>query len=258
MIHARGLYHHYGIRPVLKDVTLRIAGGDLVALMGPNGMGKSTLLGCLAGTLTPQKGTIEVDGMTRRRSEREEWEIRKRVAYLPDHPWLPMGQTGREFILAVGRLYGIVGDRLIEHAQRLLDLFDLQGVGDSPIRTYSNGQKKKAALCSALVAEAPVLLLDEPFTGGLDPSAVVALKHVLEHLASRDDVTIVMATQLAEIAETVAHRVGLLRDGELVAYETVEELCRKDGRSVRLEQAIEERIHPRTLERIDAYFKDFG
>ena len=105
----------------------------------------------------------------RRGSEEEELAIRKMTVYLPDQPWLPGNPTGREFLLAVGRLYEVEQDRLIEHVDQLLDLFDLTEKGDSPIRSYSAGQKKKIALCSALVAEVPILLLDEPFSGGLDP-----------------------------------------------------------------------------------------
>jgi len=253
LIRALDISHHYGIRPVLKRLTLEVKTGELVAVMGPNGMGKSTLLGVLAGTLAPQRGTVEIDGLRRRASEAVEWEIRKRVVYLPDHPWLPMGQTGREYLLAVGGLYGIEGEILIDHAERLLVLFDLQTVGDSPIRTYSNGQKKKIAIAGALVSEAPVMLLDEPFTGGLDPSAVVALKRVLERLAQRGSVTIVWATQLADIAEILAQRVAVLRGGELIDYDTVQAL-RDKTQCERLEEALETLIHPRTLERIDAYF----
>lgn len=254
MIRLENITQHYGVRPVLKNVDFEVPSGDLVALMGPNGMGKSTLMSAAAGLLTPQRGEVFIDGIRRRDNADSEWEIRKRVVYLPDHPWLPMGQTGREFLLAVGELYGIDGALLIDHVQRLLVLFDLINVGDSPIRTYSNGQKKKTAICSALVSECPIMLLDEPFTGGLDPSAVVALKHVLQRLAEREDVTILLATQLADIAEQLAHRVAVIHEGRIIAYDTVASIMKQYGPSERLEEALELIVHPRTIERIDAYF----
>lgn len=139
MISLVGVTQHYGIRPVLKNVDLKISAGKLTAVVGPNGMGKTTLLGVIAGTLVPQHGRVEIDGLRRRGSEEEELAIRRRVVYLPDHPWLPRERTGREFLLAVGALYEVAPERLIDHVERLLALFQLQREGDWPIRSYSNG-----------------------------------------------------------------------------------------------------------------------
>src|SRR5947209_2253155 len=147
MIELVEVTQHYGVRPVLKGVSLTVRKGELVVVLGPNGMGKSTLLGVMGGVLTPQAGRILIDGMMRRGSVDEELEIRRRAVYLPDRPWLPGNRTGREFLLGVGRLYDIPEDRLIEHVPRLLELFELGDKADSPIRGYSAGQQKKVALC---------------------------------------------------------------------------------------------------------------
>jgi len=148
---------HYGVRPVLRGISLRIEQGEVVTILGPNGMGKSTLLGVMAGVLSPQRGSVFINGLRRRGSEEEELEIRKRSVYLPDQPWLPANRTAREFLLAVGRLYDVEQERLMDHADQLLELFDLADKGDSPIRSYSAGQKKKIAVCSALVAGADLV-----------------------------------------------------------------------------------------------------
>ena len=84
------------------------------------------------------------------------------------------GARAREFLLSVGELYDIDAERRMEHVERLIDLFDLAKQGDWAISSYSSGQKKKISLASALVTEAPLLLLDEPFSGGLDPSGLFA------------------------------------------------------------------------------------
>ena len=86
MISVVGVTQHYGVRPVLCDIELKIPAGKLTAIVGPNGMGKTTLLGVIAGTLYPQKGYVEIDGLRRHRSEEEELAIRHRAVYLPDHP----------------------------------------------------------------------------------------------------------------------------------------------------------------------------
>ena len=113
MITASNLLHHYSYRPVLEDISFEIPAGELVAVMGPNGTGKSTILGLVAGTLFPLDGTIEIDGVRRRSSERAELEIRKKMAYLPDHPWLPSDATGHEFLASTAELYSIDPRRII-------------------------------------------------------------------------------------------------------------------------------------------------
>jgi ABC-type transport system involved in cytochrome c biogenesis ATPase subunit len=151
MITLVDVVQHYDVRPVLRDINLAIPAGQLVAIVGPNGMGKSTLLRVMAGTLAPQRGYVEIDGLRRRGSVETEIAIRRRVCFLPDHPWLAKRLTGREFLSAVGALYEIDSIRLLGHIDRLLTLFDLEAEGDWPISSYSNGQQKKIALAGALV-----------------------------------------------------------------------------------------------------------
>ena len=258
MLKVVNVTQHYGVRPVLRDVSLEVEPGELLALMGPNGVGKSTLMGAMAGTLSPQKGYVEIDGMRRRSTPEAELAIRRKVVYMPDHPWLPMMETGREFLLAVGRLYEVDDDRLMDHIERLLLLFDLTKQADSPIRSYSNGQQKKIAVGAALVTDAPLLLLDEPFTGGLDPRALLALKKVMQRLAERDDVTVVMGTPVPELVEGLADRVGVMRDGQIVALDTPDGLRRLTGCDGPLQDVLERLISPKTLENIEHYFEGDG
>jgi ABC-2 type transport system ATP-binding protein len=258
MIHVVGVTQHYGVRPVLRRIELEIRSGELVAIVGPNGMGKSTLLNVMAGVLSPQKWWVEIDGVRRRSSVENELEIRRRIAYLPDHPWLPKNRTGREFLLAVGRLYDIDDDRLLDHVERLLEVFELAKEGDWPIRSYSNGQQKKIAICSALVTDASILLLDEPFSGGLDPSGIVALKIILRRLADRNDRTIVMTTPVPELLEELAERIIVLREGEVVAFDTAEGLRRLSQCSGPLDEVLQRLIHPRTLDNLERYFEGNG
>jgi ABC-2 type transport system ATP-binding protein len=253
MINVVNVWHHYGIKPILKDVSLKVEPGELVAVMGPNGMGKSTLLGLVAGALWPIKGYIEIDGHRRRNSVEEEIEIRKRVVYLPDNPYLPLFHTGREFLLAVGRLYDVEEERLMEHAEQLLKLFDLQENADAPIRSYSAGQRKKISICSALVTEAPILILDEPFSGGLDSSALLALSQVLKRLADRKDVTVVMAVPVPELVESLAHKIAIIAHGEILAYDTADGLRKVAGCTGGLPEVLEALIHPDVFKNIESY-----
>jgi len=253
MIRIVDVWHHYGIRPVLKNVSLEIKTGELVAVMGPNGMGKSTLLALMAGLLWPLKGCVEIDGLRRRSSIDNEIAIRKKVFYLPTDPFLPLNTTGREFILSVGRLYEVEEQRLMNHADQLLEVFDLTRQGDSPIQSYSTGQQKKIGICAALITEAPILILDEPFSGGLDSSALLALSRILKSLADRDDITVVMAVPVPELVEPLAERIAVVSDGQIVAYDTAEGLRRQTGCTGPLNEVLEAMLHPNVIQHIDSY-----
>jgi ABC-2 type transport system ATP-binding protein len=258
MIRAVNITHHYGIRPILKNVNLEIKTGEVVVIVGPNGMGKTTLLGVLGGVLRPCTGYVEFDGVKRRESVEGEQALRKKIVYLPDRAWLPKLRTGREYILSVGRIYGVDDLRLFDHADRLLQLFDLTNQGDQPIGSYSSGQLKKISLCAALITEAPYLLLDEPFSGGLDPSGILALKRVFQGLAARDDVTIVLTTPVPELVEEVADRIAIIRDGQLAAFDTADGLRRQTGATGPLGEVLQRLLNPETLQNIESYFAREG
>jgi ABC-2 type transport system ATP-binding protein len=254
MIQLVGVHQHYGIRPVLQDIHLQVQPGSTVAIVGPNGMGKTTLLSVLAGVLSPQKGEVIIEGFRRRGSVDDELAIRRRVTYLPDRPWLPKNRTGREFLLAVGELYDIDKQRLMDHAERLLELFQLVREGDWPIRSYSNGQKKKIALSAALITECPILLLDEPFGGGLDPAGI-SLQHVLRRLGRKPTHTIILTAPAPDLIEELAQRIVVLRDGRIAAFDTLEGLRKQTGCYGSLTEVIGQLIHPEALKAVEKYFE---
>ncbi len=149
-------------------------------------------------------------------------------------------------------------ERLMEHVDQLLNLFDLAEQGDSPIRTYSAGQKKKIALCSALVTEAPILLLDEPFSGGLDPAGLLTLKRIIQQHARRKDATIVLTSPVPELVEEIATRIIVLHDGEILAFDTLDGLQRMTGHRGTLGEVLERLIFPDTTSKLETYFQEFG
>jgi len=239
VIRVNSISQHYGVKPVLRDVDLTIPPGQLVGILGPNGMGKTTLLSSMAGVLQPQAGFVEIDGRRRRASIEDEQAIRRQVVFLPDHPWLPRQRTTREFLLSVGRLYDIDENRLIEHVGRLLKLFELS----------------ELAICSALITEAPILLLDEPFSGGLDPSGIMALKRVMRRLVEDQGQTIVMSTPVPELVEDLADRLIVLQDGVVAFDGTLAELRQQSTSSGSLGVVLEQLLFPQTLENIEQYFE---
>ena len=158
----------------------------------------------------------------------------------------------------VGRLYEVEEERMIDHTVQLLELFDLWEKADSPIRSYSAGQKKKIALCAALVAERSVLLLDEPFSGGLDPSGILTLKRLIQFNTRSKKATIVLTSPVPELIEEIATRVIVVRDGEILAFDTLDGLQRLTGHRGSLGTVLERLIFPETTRKLETYLQDFA
>src|SRR3954464_15707224 len=128
MLRAAQLTHYYNVTPVLEDINLEVPEGQCVALLGPNGIGKTTLLNILAGVVFPTFGHVEINGLRRRGSVDEELAIRRECVFLPDDCWLPPDRAGADWRLAVGRVYGVPNERLFQRAKSLIDVFNLDNV----------------------------------------------------------------------------------------------------------------------------------
>lgn len=254
MIRLANITQHYGVRPVLIDLSLAIERPTVTAIIGPNGMGKTTLLSVMAGVLSPQQGVVEIDGRIRRSTVDAELEIRRNVVFLPDRPWLPKHRTGREFLLSVGFIYGVAADLMFNHADRLFKLFSLVTESDWPIRSYSNGQQKKLALASALITGARTLNFDEPFGGGLDPAGILALKHVLKRLQQQHGYFILIRAPAPELIEDLADKFVVLRQGKVVAHESLAGLRQMTGIDGPLSDVLATLTSPETLENVENYF----
>ncbi|MCA9027411.1 MAG: ABC transporter ATP-binding protein [Planctomycetaceae bacterium] len=256
MIRVVDVTQHYSVKPVLKGINLEFPEGSTTVIIGPNGMGKTTLLSVMAGTLSPQKGYVEINGLVRRSTAEDEIAIRKQCVYLPDRCWLPKEYTGREFLAAVGQLYEIEINRLLGHAERLVKLFNLTEIADSPIRTYSAGQQKKISLCSALITECPILLLDEPFSGGLDPAGIMALKQLLQSFTRDQKRTVVLTTPVPELVAEVADRLVVINQGEVLAEGAITDFVQQAGPGATLADALQTLVFPETTDHLAAYLSE--
>ncbi|MEM1249096.1 MAG: ABC transporter ATP-binding protein [Acidobacteriota bacterium] len=195
---------------VLTDVSFSIAPGEVYALLGGNGAGKSTTLLTFLGLLEPTSGDVRVQG----KPVREDLAAARRItAYLPEAATLYEHLSAHENLAYFLSLARARADKAA--VDQALDRVALQPEArDQRLSSYSKGMRQKVAIALALLRDTPILLLDEP-TSGLDPIAIDEFNTLVRSLAD-DDRTILMVTHDVYGACQVADRIGLLRKGELV------------------------------------------
>ncbi len=212
-VRAHGLSFRYpGGREALQEVELSVEPGEVVALLGPNGSGKTSLLRLLATDLRPSGGTLELLGTPTRGAGPP---LRRRIGYAPDQPVHLDALTGAENLRLFTRLAGAdPGDAHLDLAG-LLRTFALDGVADTPVGSWSFGMRRKLLLAQALASRPELLLLDEPAVG-LDPAGTEALGILLRDRAGAG-AAVVLATNEIREAPFWAHRIVFLHKGRVLA-----------------------------------------
>jgi ABC-2 type transport system ATP-binding protein len=218
-VEARGLVKKYGDVVALAGLDLTVPEGTVLGLLGPNGAGKTTAVSILTTLLEPDAGTATVAGAD---VVTAPGEVRKRIGLSGQYAAVDEHLTGFENLDLIGRLYHLGRKRSKERARELLDRFSLADVADRPAGTYSGGMRRRLDLAGALVAEAPVLFLDEPTTG-LDPRSRTELWSVIRDLVDRGS-TLLLTTQYMEEAEQLADDIVVIDHGREIAHGTADNL----------------------------------
>lgn len=204
-----GVHHRYGASPVLRGLDLSVARGEIYALLGGNGAGKSTTLSALLGFIAPGSGTVRVCGIDPAVDPRG---ARAQMAYVPENVSLYDHLTARENIGYFLALAQVRPDEASVAAA--LDAVGLpQTAWDRRLGGFSKGMRQKVAIALALARDVPVLLLDEP-TSGLDPLAVLEFNHLLDTARERQ-VAVLMVTHDLVSAVDIADRIGFLGNGRI-------------------------------------------
>ncbi len=224
LIKTEGLSKSFGSVPAVNNLDLEIKGGEIYGFLGPNGSGKTTTIRMLAGLLEPDAGRAFICGHD---IIKEASPAKALMALVPDQPKLYGKLTAREFLSLIANLYRIPPEITINRAEQLLALFELTGRADELLESYSHGMRQKVVLAAALIHQPRVLLMDEP-TVGLDPRSARLLKDVLQEMA-RLGAAVFISTHILEIAERLCHRVGILKEGRLIAQGSPEELRQQVG-----------------------------
>jgi len=216
-VEVQNLNKSYGKTQILHDLSFSIHSGEIFGLLGPNGAGKTTTLNIIEGLKQADSGTIRVLGMDTVTHSRT---IKSRIGIQLQSTSLMPDLTVVEQVLLFGQLYNIAINH--KQAMQLLERFELVPKANALPEKLSGGQQQRLALAIALVNDPEILFLDEPTTG-LDPQARRNLWEVVRGLRDEGR-TIVLTTHYMEEAESLAHRVGIIDNGKLLALDTPGEL----------------------------------
>jgi ABC-2 type transport system ATP-binding protein len=227
-IRTEALVRHFdGVRAV-DGVDLRIPAGEIYGFLGPNGAGKSTTVHMLCTLLAPTGGRALVAGYD---VADQPGQVRLRIGVALQEAALDPKQTGAELLRLQGYLYGLSRREVGQRVAELAELIDLGDFLDRLIGTYSGGMRRRLDLAAALIHNPEIVFLDEPTTG-LDPVSRVQVWTEVRRLNRELGMTIFLTTQYLEEADELAHRVGIIDNGRIVAEGTPADLKRAVGSDV--------------------------
>lgn len=224
ILEVKNFSKQYQGQPVkaVDDISFSIDSGEIVGFIGPNGAGKSTTIKAIVGINSIDSGEIYVDGLD---FSKYTIEAKQKMGYVPDEA-LPFDNvTGRELVHFVASMYDVSNEDRDARLVDLAKLFDMTGVLDKLIKSYSHGMKQKIAVIAALIHNPKLWILDEPLTG-LDPNSAYNLKQLM-HKHCEEGNSVFFSSHVLEVVEKLCDRVILINKAEIILDCTIDELKKK-------------------------------
>lgn len=245
VIEVKSISHRYGDRLALNDVSFCVGRGEIFGLLGPNGGGKTTLFKILSTLIKPTSGDAVIAGHS---AVQQPAAVRQQIGVVFQHPSLDGKLTVEENLVCHGNLYGLGGSRLQQRVRFVLERVALSDRAGDMVESLSGGMQRRVELAKSLLAQPPLLILDEPSTG-LDPGARRDFLAYLRQLRDQEGVTIVLTTHFMDEAER-CDRVAILHQGSLVRIGNPDELKSHVGGDVVVLQShapedLQAKIHAR-------------
>lgn len=231
MIEVASLRKRFGDVVAVDDVSFRAVDGRVTGLLGPNGAGKTTTLRAMTGLLTPDHGTVLVDGID---VHRDRAGAQRRLGVLPDARGLYRRLTARENIRYFGELHGLRGLPLEHAVSRQLDALGMNDLADRRVDGFSQGERAKVALARATVHRPRNVILDEP-TNGLDVMSTRAVRDFVRDLRTAGT-CVLFSSHIMQEVSALCDEIIVIVGGRVVAHGTEEELRAQTGQE-RLEDA---------------------
>lgn len=226
----------------VKDLDLTIESGQIVGFLGPNGAGKTTTIKMICGLIEPTTGSIHINGINL--SGHRSQAMRQIGAVLEGTRNIYWRLTAWQNLMYFGQLKGFRGKPLRQNAERLLKELDLWDRRNDQTREFSRGMQQKVAIACALIADPPIVLLDEP-TLGLDVQAARTVKEWVKSLSRDQGRTVILTTHQLDMAQAVCDRVAIMRQGSLIADHDIQELLnifREEYYEIRLEGHLQQTL----------------
>jgi ABC-2 type transport system ATP-binding protein len=209
-----------GKKIAVKDLNLKVRGGEVFGFLGPNGAGKTTTMNVLLGFVNATRGAAFLFGVDVR-----EPIARQRIGYLPELTYYYKFLTAEELLRFYARIFRIPPAQAEPRIDQLLKLVELDHARKRPIKTYSKGMQQRVGLAQALVNDPDLLILDEP-TSGLDPLGRMKVREIIQRLKNEGKTVFFSSHELGEV-ETVCDRVAIINQGELKVEGRVADLVEK-------------------------------
>jgi ABC-2 type transport system ATP-binding protein len=232
MIELKHLVKKFGDLTAVDDLSLTIPKGEFFAVLGPNAAGKTTTIKMLTGLIKPDTGQALIGGYD---VQEHPLDARRRLAYVPDFPFLYEKLTPWEFLRFTGQMFQMSDDQIEKNARVLVARFNLDEFIRKSIEGLSHGTRQRVAIVAALLHDPEVFVIDEPMVG-LDPHHARVVKDVLKE-RSENGMTVFLSTHQLSVAEELADRIGIIHRGKLITVGTHEELQEIAGHEGPLEQA---------------------
>lgn len=216
-----------GNKKAVTDLNMEINQGEIFGFLGPNGAGKTTTLRMITGILAPTSGDILINGIDVRK---EPLQAKRKFTYVPDHPDIFNSITGIDYLNFIADIYDVSVTKRQEKIEKLTGEFEIYDDLGKMINSYSHGMKQKLLISGALLPEPEVFILDEPL-GGLDPRSSRILKDLMREHCNNGG-TILFSSHLLEIVENICDRVGIIKEGHLIACDSLEKIKAKSDSSL--------------------------
>jgi sodium transport system ATP-binding protein len=228
MIDVRNLHKSFktktGLVHAVQGVSFQARDGEITGLLGPNGAGKTTTLRMLYTLMSPDQGSVQVDGFD---SVKEAEDVRRRLGVLPDARGVYKRLTARENIQYFGELHGMTAQEIAGRTKALSDALGMDDVLDRQAEGFSQGQRTKTAIARALIHDPKNVILDEP-TNGLDVMTTRGLREFLKHLKAEGRCVIFSSHIMQEVA-ALCDRIVIISKGKVMAQGTADELRSQFG-----------------------------
>jgi ABC-2 type transport system ATP-binding protein len=224
MIQLADVTKRYDASIVVDRLNLQINPGEIVGLIGHNGAGKSTTLKMIAGLVEPTSGHVQVMGHD---MQKESIKVKQRIGYLPEESSLYEAMTARQYLLFFSELYQMPRGQALQRIDQLLDSLGL-AEKNKLTGEFSKGMKRKTAIARTLLHDPNLLILDEP-NSGLDPLTSFFIINYLKTLRHEGKTIILSAHNLFHV-ETICDRVGIIKNGKLLIFDTMEVIRSRLGK----------------------------